>query len=706
MKHKMKKTISTLPWSMLSLCVATPVVATTLQLEIPASVDTSSWDCGYCVFEEGYSAEVEIGAWYVSDDSFKFGEYNALGESGGYLNAGGSARYRDADANYIDWQIRNLGLDSRSVDIEGGKQGSYSLFFNYDGIQHNISDSAKTPFLGNGSDTLTLPSTWVSSGATAGMTDIANSLHNVDLQTTRKRLGIGFELIPADRWETSISARHEIRDGQKRSAGSFFFNSAQLVEPIDYVTDEVEASVSYSTKRWQSKLAYYGSFFNNNDTSLTWQNPYNPTTPGADNGQRALPPDNRFHQFLLTSGYQISELTRITGDIAIGRMEQDENLLNATINPNFNIVLPETSANAKIDTLTADLKLDSAINEKLRLNASWRYNDRDNSTPSKLFDWITTDTFVAGTSRRNLPYSFTDSIINLGADYKLDSSIRLGAGLENAVKDRTNQEVDRTKENTLWGKASVRMDNNVDVMFKLAHAMRDASGYNPVAETDPAQNALLRKYNMADRTRDSVEFQGSVLAGDSVSIGLGAQFARDDYTDSLVGLTSSNQASYNADVSYIVTEDTSLHAFASYELIKSDQAGSQTFSTPNWFATNKDTVRTVGAGVKHKMIEEALDIGADIMVSNSTGEISVNTFAPGVMFPDLETSLDTLKLYADYKLKDNMTLHAVYLYERYDSKDWTLDGVDVSTISNVLSFGEVPPEYKVQALMVSLGYRF
>jgi hypothetical protein len=29
-----------------------------------------------------------------------------------------------------------------------------------------------------------------------------------------------------------------------------------LVEPVDYVTDEVEASATYTTRKWQNKLAY------------------------------------------------------------------------------------------------------------------------------------------------------------------------------------------------------------------------------------------------------------------------------------------------------------------------------------------------------------------------------------------------------------------------------------------------------------------
>ena len=124
-------------------------------------VDTSKWKCKFCEFEEGYSGEVEIGAGYVSDSSFKFGEYNGLFEEGAYFIGNATARYRGEDAEYMDLFIRDLGLETRSLGIEGGTQGKYKLFLRYDEIPHYISDTAVTPYLGTGSNTLTLPPRWV-----------------------------------------------------------------------------------------------------------------------------------------------------------------------------------------------------------------------------------------------------------------------------------------------------------------------------------------------------------------------------------------------------------------------------------------------------------------------------------------------------------------------------------------------------------------
>jgi MtrB/PioB family decaheme-associated outer membrane protein len=537
------------------------------------------------------------------------------------------------------------------------------------------------------------------------MTSLNSSLYGVDLQTLRKRFGIGATFIPASKWETAVSVHHEVRDGQQRSAGSFYYNAAELVAPVDYVTDEIEVSANYTTRKWQSRIAYYGSFFNDRNTSLTWPNAYNPLTAGADQGQLSLPPDNRFNQVLFTTGYQVSDRTRVSGNIALGRMEQDDALLAATVNPNLSVALPRQSADARVDTVTGNLKATSAVTDRLRVNASYRYNDRNNKTPSQVFDWVTTDTFAA-LARRNLPYSFTDHNAKLDADYRINRRVRLSAGAEYAHKDRTNQEVDTTREETGWGMVNLRVQEKLEFSLKGAHSERDASGFHLVPDIIPAENPLMRKYNLADRSRDSGSLVVSYIPMERLSIGLSADLIRDRYSKSQLGLTASREGNINADAALQLTDSTTLHAFAGLEEIRSEQQGSQSGTVADWFAENLDTVNTFGFGVKHQFIKDRLDVGADYVMNRTTGEISMVTGSPGGDFPDLKTTLDTVKVYADYRLKKDLSLHAAYWYENYDSKDWMLDGVDPATLSNVIGLGMDSPGYSVNAVMLSMRYRF
>ncbi|HYA37900.1 MAG TPA: MtrB/PioB family decaheme-associated outer membrane protein [Candidatus Methylomirabilis sp.] len=690
----------------LSAPTAAAVAADSAGLGAQPLVDTSQWLCKYCTFEKGWSGTVDLGATYVSEDSFKFGEYTGLNKKGAYFLGDGSARFRGEDANYWNIEATDLGLDSRSVSLEGGQQGAVTLFLNYKELPHFISDSAVTPYFGTGSRSLTLPTGWVPAGTTGGMSALPGSLHEVDLETKRTRIGMGVSLIPATNWRYSLNFREETKEGTQRVAGTFFFNSAQLVMPVDYVTDQIDASASYSGRQLQAKFAYYGSTFNNKNQSLTWQNAYTPLLGGATEGQLALPPDNQFHQLLASLGYQFSEKTRGTADIAFGRMTQDDPFLPPTLNASLGAPNPPRDSLAgKVDTTNASLKLVSAVTGQMQLNAAYTYNDRNNKTPQAAYVWVTTDSFV-NAPRTNLPYSFTQNTIKLSADYRFTPRLKTSVGYDHDTHERTFQETDKTREDTYWARLIARSRENIDLTFKLSHAQRDQSNYVPVPEITPPENPLLVKYYMANRTRDSAGIRVDVAATDSVTVGLGADVSRDDYPDSALGLTNGSDFVLSADVSAMLTKKTSLHFFLNHEEIDSKQAGSQSFSTADWFAENNDKIDVFGVGVKHSVLENKLDVGADYTTSRSTGAINLDTGTPTATFPDLVTLLDSVKLYATYHLKDNISLHGAYWYERYDSKNWMLDGVTPSTIPNVLAFGEQPPSYHVNVISLSMRYKF
>lgn len=671
------------------------------------AVDTSEWKCKFCTFEEGTSGIIELGVGNVSDSSFKYGEYTGLNKKGAFAIGNASVRSRGDDANYWNIDASNLGLDSRSLGVEGGKQGVYKIIINYNELPHYGSDSASTPFLGSGTDTLTLPGTWVRGNDTSAgqMTDLASSLQPVDLETHRKRLDLGVSMVTKSDWEYSVKYRNETRQGTQHIGGTFIFNSSQLVKPVDFVTNQVDASVSRAGHKWQARVAYYGSIFNNNNASLTWDNPYN-AAAGVDQGQLALEPDNQFHQILASGGYNFSKKTRATADIAFGRGTQNQDYLAATVNTVLGSpALPQNSLNGSVDTLNANLKIVSAISDKLRLNAAYIRNDRNNKTPVASYDWIRTDSQVEP-ARTNQPYSFTKDSFKLGGDYRVTRQTRSSAGFDYDIVDRTYQEADRTNEYTMWSKVNTRVLDNVDLMFKLSQADRKYSSYVPVAWIDTPENPLLRKYNMANRTRTLAGLRADMDTAKNVNIGFGLDYANDDYSNSQIGLTASKDLTVTVDASARLTKNSNWYAFVNHEEIRSNQSGSQTFSTADWTGENFDTVDTAGIGVKRTVIKNKFDIGADYNLSRSRGKVTVITGSPDPAFPDLVSDLGSLKLYATYRLKEKLTLTGAYWYETYNSENWQLDGVAPDTISNVLSLGEQPPTYNVNVIMVTLRYKF
>ena len=688
---------------LLLLAVLSVLSATGAGQAVP---DTSKWPCSMCKFEDGLSGTVEAGGASVSDASAKYGEYNGLGEDGGSFIGELNARVRGKDAAYWNLDAANLGRDTRSLSVEGGRQGRYKLLLHYQGLPHLVSDSAQTSFIGSGGASLTLPAGFPAN--TTSLMPLAGTLRKVDLETTRNELGAAASWTNARAWQYGIHVRRETREGKLGSSGAFFVNASQLVRPVDYVTDQLDASATYTGARLQAKLAYYGSTFSNDVPSLTWQNPFAaPGFPGAVAGELALPPDNQFHQISGTLGYQLAERTRATADLAIGRGTQDQQFVAPTLNGSLAVpALPRAALDGRVDTVNASLDVNSALTDRLRLKAAYRYNDRNNKTPQSTYSWVTTDMYVAALPRANLPYSFTQNKVEVRADYKTAQRLTASAGYDFDSLERSFQEVDTTREYTVWARLAGRYLETVDLTLKFAHSDRNNSGYQAVAQITPPENPLLRKYNMADRTRNRGELRANIAASETVSLALQFDASEDDYSDSSIGLTSGRELNLGGDLTWMLSDQTGLHFFANWQDIKSEQSGSQAYSTPDWSGENKDTVHLLGAGIKRTVIQDKLEVGADVTLMRTRGAIRVSTAANEPAFPDLKTSREGLRLYAHYRLKDDVSLRAGYWYERYESDNWALDGVAPDTIPNVLSFGQLAPQYRVHLIAMSVRYKF
>ena len=104
-------------------CVALLLAARAGAQDVPPP-DTSKWKCESCPFAKGHEASYDVGGAYVSDDSGRFGNATGYDEAGGYVDVNGEGQYASDDYR-MNWELEDLGLDSRSVEVEGGKPGTY-----------------------------------------------------------------------------------------------------------------------------------------------------------------------------------------------------------------------------------------------------------------------------------------------------------------------------------------------------------------------------------------------------------------------------------------------------------------------------------------------------------------------------------------------------------------------------------------------------
>ena len=478
---------------------------------------------------------------------------------------------------------------------------------------------------------------------------------------------------------------------------------------MDYTTDQFEVAVSYATPRLQATLAYQLSQFDNGNESLSWTNPFLPVVPGAIQGQLAQAPENQFHQIVGSIGYQIMPTLRASADFAVGRMTQDANYLASTVNASLAPsvpALPSASLDGSTDTYNGNVKLTYTPMANLRVNAIYAWDVRDNETAVQSYPLVSTDMFLNPAPRSNTPFSLTQNRFKLNADYRGPGTWKLNGGIDWDNRERTYSEVVNTAETTLWGRASVQALDSLGLAFNLAHGDRDPSTYGVAYWFPDPQNPLMRKFNLAARKRDTAGARADWAASDKLSLGLGVDYANDDYHETVIGLNESDSVNVAADLSFALSEQTRFHAFAQWEKVKSRQTGSQTFSVPDWTGRVDDKFEVLGLGVKHAAIPGKLDIGADLWFSRARSDTSVQTGVGEPPFPTVKSDRDVVKLYVSYKINEKTWLDGSYWYEQYDSHDWQLDGVLPATVPNLLAFGNPAPRYDQNVVRVSLRYRF
>ncbi|WP_341581250.1 MtrB/PioB family decaheme-associated outer membrane protein [Marinobacter metalliresistant] len=675
----------------------------------PASVmaesDNTAEECEACAFEWEPRGYVEAGILWLEEDEPEFTDYRGFDRDGLFLNGAIDVIDRDEDGTYWSLQGRNLGLGSRSAAIHAGKQGTVNYFLDYQELNHNLYDSTKTAFSGVGSERLELSANWVRGDTTKDLPDLDLALREIDIELERRTLSTGLQFFQGENWDYDFQYTVDERDGTRLMGGSFLLRSAILPEPVDDITHRFDLSVGYLAKLWQLRLAYHGSFFDNDNKSLTWDNPF--VVPGdAPRGRSAAAPDNRFNRLMLSGAFRPTRWFSGSGHIAVGRLEQDESFIPATINPSLGPVgLPRQDLDAEVNTLNARLRLTGNATRRLTLKAEGFFDERDNDTPVDSYRQVGTDLFLAEL-RENRPYSFDKSGGELSADYRLTNTTDISAGYGRERSEFTFQEVDATDTDSYFGELQTRPGERIELRVRLGWEDRDIDGgYDPLTIAPP-ENPLLRKFNLADRDRREIKISGNYYASAQLSFGLNSVYANDDYRNSSIGLTEARDTMVTLDASYSPDQSLNAYVYFTHQSIVSDIAGSESFGRPDWFAENDDTINAFGGGVQAREVVPHLELGVDLSYTRSRGTISINSRTPDQELPKLEADRFSTRIYGEYSLSDRWSYRLDYWLEYYDQEDFFIDGLAPDTSDNVLTANRESPDYLIHAVGISARYRF
>lgn len=662
-----------------------------------ANVKLKAWECKRCADDTGVSGRVSVGMGYADQDDIHAA--NALGTDNTFayeLNA--DVAYKSESGYQAEFNALNLGMDSSRAELSAGKAGQYDINLNYRTIKTYSTDDALTPYQGVGGNDLTLPSNWVTAGTTEGMTQLASSLNPVELSLKRERAGIGFIYEGESLWSTYVDYQRENKTGLKTASGSFFNQSMMLPEPVDYTTDLVEAGIKLRGDYWFTALVYSGSVFKNEYSQLAFDNAFNPTFGAQTTGYMALDPDNEAHTVSLSGVYNDGTMS-LQGRAYVGQMSQDEPLVTS----GYGYQLPTEAVDAKVDLSGIDTRVTYKLTRSLRLQGSYDFYDRDNQTQVEQWTQISINN-VNGTVAYNVPYDHTRHRAKLHADYRITSGIKLDGGYEYRRDDRSYQDREVTDENNLWARLNYTSLENWDFRLKADYGLRDGSRFQASELTSSENNELLRRYNLADRQRTAFELTVTHTPLDTLTLDLTTRYAMDDYDKTEIGLTESEDFSYDLSMSWQAGKDLLLTAFYGAQTIESSQNGSSTFNGPNWSSDIKDEFTYIGAGARYdNLMAEKLAVGVDYNYGDSKSNTQVTQGISG-NYGDYFAKSHSLNLYGEYLVNDKATLRMDYRMEKYEDND-PANSLTPDAIWNVLSFGNLNHNYNAHLVMISLHYK-
>ncbi|MEC4728664.1 MtrB/PioB family outer membrane beta-barrel protein, partial [Shewanella sp. D64] len=161
-------------------------------------------------------------------------------------------------------------------------------------------------------------------------------------------------------------------------------------------------------------------------------------------------------------------------------------------------------------------------------------------------------------------------------------------------------------------------------------------------------------------------------------------------------------------VSVQLSEHVSGYGFAGQQWINSNQAGSQAYSSPDWYSDIEDEFINLGAGLSYGgLMQDKLTLGLDYLFSNSISDTYVTADANALekSYPggDYYSYNHSASVYADYALNEQMALKLSYRYERYYDTDGAV--TDVNSVPGLVTLGDINHDYNAHQVMLSFSYR-
>ena len=697
---------------------------------------------------------LEVGVLYNTTDSYKFGQWTGLTDKGAYANVNGNFGGLNAgNASYWNLWGWNLGLDSRQLGADVGKQGSWRAYGEFDQLSNAISNEARSPYINPGSRDLLLVPGYPTGSANANpLAANARFMLPYEVKVDRDfyKAGGSFDFLRA--WQGYVDVNYQTMNGT-RLGGLNAGNSGYLAPtPIDGTQNQLTAGFRYSGETLQADVNYYLSTYSNKVTGdgYTFQQAGTPSTVQVV----SLQPDNDYSQVSGTFAWAFMPATQLTGTASYGWGKQDSDYVVSPWNtvPGTGItpatatvpatpIVRLTNLDAETSQTLVDLTLTSRPWADVGLRANYHYLDRSNDSPQNRYATSQTGTAIGTNVRFNMVPDYTLNRLVLEGDYRLAKQAKLRGWYQYQKTEyaEANQfmRADQTINSygaELLSRGNALVGGSLKYVFSKAtgaeYTSRGVPPYpltgsptSPETTVQLNDTPSLRQYWVADYNQNLLKGTLSFNPIEAFALQFVADVASRQYQgpacggtyDSAIapgispqclGLTSSKKQAYTLDGQFTPGQDWSMFAFVSFSSLQQSQWGNTaTNGLPAglWNTDGKNNFTSLGLGGQYKPQGGKFSTGIQYVYNKGTETYALNS--PLRPFPDNDYRQNSVQVWGAWQFSPTLALKGNYWYQSYQGSDWNVGYTPWAAGGSPWLTGIGQPNYNTNVFGVSMVWK-
>ncbi len=554
------------------------------------------------------------------------------------------------------------------ASLEYATQGDWGVSLDYQNLVTTEVPTFTTGLVGVGSADMT------------SVDILANpaAARTIELEMEREDIRLEFSKQLSREFDVQVSFRNLDKEGERQWGNGGNFGAGRAgpyfaVEPVDYEIRELEATLGYTGEALQLAGGLYGTSFDNGykvartaGTATAWD-------------EMALPLDNSAYKLFLSGAYLFTESTSANFKLAYSEETQDETFYATPDRSCATTAAPCVTGNdlgAEVNTVLAYAALTSRPVENLTLNATVRYEDREDETPEQFF--LTPAPPRPTRPNTNVAHSRETLNANAEAAYRLPMGFTLVGGLGLDTINRSNPDPSATRyadnDETSY-RLELRKSMHATLNGSFSYTYSDRESDDIRYSGNPADD-WVAPLHMADRKRDNYKLLLDWMPVSPLSVQFLYQYSDDEYDLGLAdfGVSDGKTSLISLDASYRINDDWTVNGWVSrdeteYDRRQGSPSGSGGLVNP-WSSQLDYKGDAVGLGVRG-LVNWVHRVGANLQYGKDKAEYGINDpLGSGTDLPDTHYRYWRYHLFGEYVLDDFSGIRADYVYNKYKNDEW------------------------------------